>query len=143
MRGESPGSGDSSSNGDDSLDNELGVEEETGDEVKMDVSKQQFSTPEDKQDEGEEEKDEGNEMGKSTGADSKGTEQSERTREDPSRPLKSTMEESGDLKMEDVQHEGGQQDIHNLEHKVFCFLFVEIMTIKQTIIELGKKNWLN
>ncbi|CAK9325681.1 unnamed protein product [Citrullus colocynthis] len=117
LRGESPGSGDSSSNGDDSLDNELGVEEETGDEVKMDVSKQQFSTPEDKQDEGEEEKDEGSEMGKSTGADSKGTEQSERSREDPSRPLKSTMEESGDLRMEDVQHEGGQQDIHNLEHK--------------------------
>ncbi|XP_038877863.1 bromodomain-containing factor 2 isoform X2 [Benincasa hispida] len=110
--GESPGSVDSSSNADDSLDNELGVEEETGDEVKMDVSKQQFSTPDDKQDVGEEEKDEGNEMGKSMGTDSKGTEQSDRSGEDHSRPLKSTMEESGDLKMEDVQ-----QDIHNSERK--------------------------
>ena len=116
LRGESPGSVDSSSNADDS-DNELGVEEETGDEGKMEVSKQQFSTPDDdKQDEADEEKDEGNEMGQRIAADSKGNEQSERSREDYDRPLKSTMEELGDLKMEDVP-----QDIHNSEQKVFSF----------------------
>ncbi|XP_022151839.1 bromodomain-containing factor 1 isoform X2 [Momordica charantia] len=113
LRVDSPGSLDSSSNADDSVDNELDVEEETGDEVKMDVSKQQFSTPEEKQDEGEEEKDgEGNETEMKMGVDSKGTDQSE------SRPSKSTMEQSGDSKMEDVlPHEEGQQDIHELEHK--------------------------
>ncbi|KAA0034151.1 hypothetical protein IC582_023343 [Cucumis melo] len=112
LRGESPGSVDSSSNADDSLDNELGVDEETGEEVKMDVSKQQFSMPDDKQDEAEEEKDEENEMGQRIAADSKGIEQSERSREDHDRPLKSTMEESGNLKMEDVP-----QDTHISEQK--------------------------
>lgn len=121
LRGESPGSVDSSSNADDSLDNELGVEEETGEEVKMDVSKQQFSMPDDKQDEAEEEKDEENEMGQRIAADSKGIEQSERSREDHDRPLKSTTEESGNLKMEDVP-----QDTHISEQKVFCFHFVSL-----------------